>query len=160
MLLPHGHNLGSSYGEHLENTGGNLWFLFCHEQKGERPNLKSYQLPVSSILAIPMALAKLAVVDWSPERYAKVLTSVSVNVTLLGKWLFEDVIKRLRRGRIFVDGRGGSELESASQLAATERPGESERRDLARARRTPQCAAGTWTLVMSRELLRLRLSHE
>ncbi|CAI9164134.1 unnamed protein product [Rangifer tarandus platyrhynchus] len=110
MLLPHGHNLGSSYGEHLENTGGNLWFLFCHEQKGERPSCARAQ--------------------------------------------------RLRRGRIFVDGRGGSELESASQLAATERPGESERRDLARARRTPQCAAGTWTLVMSRELLRLRLSHE
>ncbi|KAB0355551.1 hypothetical protein FD755_021492, partial [Muntiacus reevesi] len=49
--------------------------------------------------------------------------------------------QRLRRGRIFVDGRGGSELESASQLAATERPGESERRDPAQPRRTPQCAA-------------------
>lgn len=62
-------------------------------------DLKSYQLPVSSILAIPMAPAKLAVVDWSLERYAKVLTSVSVNVTLLGKWLFEDVIKvRSSRG--------------------------------------------------------------
>lgn len=36
-------------------------FLVC------QTDLKSYQLPVSSILAIPMAPAKLAVVDWSPE---------------------------------------------------------------------------------------------
>ncbi|XP_047615391.1 cAMP-dependent protein kinase inhibitor beta isoform X1 [Phacochoerus africanus] len=34
---------------------------------------------------------------------------------------------QLRRGRILVDGRGGSELEPELQLAAAERPGEPER---------------------------------
>ena len=38
VLLPHCHNLGSSHCQHLESNGWNLWFLFCHEQKGARPN--------------------------------------------------------------------------------------------------------------------------
>lgn len=38
MLLPHGHDLGSSHGQHWENTGWNLRFLFRHEQKGEKPS--------------------------------------------------------------------------------------------------------------------------
>ena len=58
MLLPHGHNLGSSYGEHLENTGGNLWFLFCHEQKGERPSecdafQSTFHLAVAAQVLLP-----------------------------------------------------------------------------------------------------------